>query len=107
MGENWQHPSVGVQVVCSDMATEPSQGCHDPGTGLRPLPDSLGHARGGRFTELGCQSSGWGTLYVAGVWRPCRHSMVMGDCPTWRHDWSRAKLPSSVVVFHRWSWWCW
>jgi hypothetical protein len=33
--------------------------------------------------------------------RPCRHWTTMGVYPTWRHDESRAKPPSSVVVRQR------
>ena len=73
----------------------------------KPTAEMLDRLRG--FTIEGLtllrdeygKSGGWGTPYVARSWRLRRHSMVMGECPTWRHDSSRAKFPSKVVVFHR------
>ena len=37
----------------------------------------------------------------SGSSRPCRHWTTTGVYPTWRHDESRAKAPSSVVVRQR------
>ena len=69
--------------------------------GMRPPvnPDRSGSQSACYATDQGVRC-GERVAYAARICRPFLHSMVMGVCPTCRHDSSRAKAPSRDVVRH-------